>query len=438
MFDYKKHQGGDRAVLIAVEMPDTDSSEIEEFKELVASAGVMSLEILHVKRKTPDAKLFIGSGKADELKMICQALDAEVVIINQSISPSQSRNLEQLCERRVIDRTGLILDIFAQRAQSFEGKLQVELAQSKHLSTRLVRMWTHLERQKGGIGMRGPGETQLESDRRLLDERILQIQKRLEKVESTRNQGRLSRERSLTPTIAFVGYTNAGKSSLFNRLTNAEVYAADQLFATLDPTHRAIHLPQTGSAILVDTVGFIAKLPHELIAAFKSTLQESIEADLLLEVIDCADLEKNQKTLEVEKVLAEIHADLVPRLQVFNKIDCLDDVSPRIERNEEGLATAVWVSAKTGIGIDLLLQAISERFQTSHIKTQLILPAKASKLRAQLYEVDAVIDEQINDMGEFVLQIYIAKRHLAQFASNDALAKEILNPLLSSFKQTEW
>ncbi len=269
MFDYKKHQGGDRAVLIAVEMPDTDSSEIEEFKELVASAGVMSLEILHVKRKTPDAKLFIGSGKADELKMICQALDAEVVIINQSISPSQSRNLEQLCERRVIDRTGLILDIFAQRAQSFEGKLQVELAQSKHLSTRLVRMWTHLERQKGGIGMRGPGETQLESDRRLLDERILQIQKRLEKVESTRNQGRLSRERSLTPTIAFVGYTNAGKSSLFNRLTNAEVYAADQLFATLDPTHRAIHLPQTGSAILVDTVGFIAKLPHELIAAFK-------------------------------------------------------------------------------------------------------------------------------------------------------------------------
>lgn len=426
-------QEQDRAILVAMEMPDTDLADIAEFQELVASAGVQSMLLVTGKRKAPDKRLYIGSGKADDVKLAVTTFDANVVIFNHTLYPSQVRNLEKLFNCRVIDRTGLILDIFAQRAQSFEGKLQVELAQLKHLSTRLVRMWTHLERQKGGIGLRGPGETQLESDKRMIMTRISQIQKKLDKVEETRKQSRVARQKSDIPTVALVGYTNAGKSTLFNLLTESKVYAADQLFATLDPTHRAIRLAQTGEAILVDTVGFISKLPHELIAAFKSTLQESVEADLLLEIIDCADPESVYKTQEVGKVLDEIGAGNVPKIQIFNKIDLLEEVEPHVLKNGIGEVVSVWVSAHNELGIDALLSAISARFQETHIKACLVLSPQYGKLRAQLFEIDAVVTESIDEAGRFILDIYVAKHRLNYLAiknpENAVLLAPILNPI---------
>lgn len=379
---------------------------------LVASAGVAVLGELSCSRQAPDAKLFIGTGKAAELAALVADTAASVVIFNNELSPSQTRNLERLCQVRVIDRTSLILDIFAQRARTYEGKLQVELAQLQHLASRLIRGFDN-ERQKGGIGLRGPGETRLETDRRLLRERVKALKSRLEKLGRQREQGRRARQRSEQPVLSIVGYTNAGKSSLFNRLTRAEVYAADQLFATLDPTLRQISLPQFGEAILADTVGFIRHLPHDLVAAFKSTLQETRDADLQLHVIDAADPRRDENMRQVQLVLTEIDAAEVPQLLVFNKIDQLAQ-QPRIEYNEQGLPAAVWLSALTGAGLDLLQQALIERLSQQYLHLQLCLPPHYSQLRAQLFALQAVQHEQFLEDGSYQLQLKLAAAQWAR------------------------
>lgn len=379
---------------------------------LVASAGVAVLGELSCCRQAPDTKLFIGTGKAAELAALVVDTAASVVIFNNELSPSQTRNLERLCQVRVIDRTSLILDIFAQRARTYEGKLQVELAQLQHLASRLIRGFDN-ERQKGGIGLRGPGETRLETDRRLLRERVKALKARLEKLGRQREQGRRARQRSEQPVISIVGYTNAGKSSLFNRLTRAEVYAADQLFATLDPTLRQINLPQFGEAILADTVGFIRHLPHDLVAAFKSTLQETRDADLQLHVIDAADSRRDENMRQVLLVLTEIDAAEVPQLLVFNKIDQLAQ-QPRIEYNEQGLPAAVWLSALTGAGLDLLQQALIGRLSQQYLHLQLCLPPHYSQLRAQLFALQAVQHEQYLEDGSYQLQLKLAAAQWAR------------------------
>jgi GTP-binding protein HflX len=358
---FDRYEGGEQAVLVHVNFTDENSREdVEELGLLVSSAGVSTLSVVTTSRKSPDAKYYVGSGKAEEIAQTVQAEGADIVIFNHALSPSQERNLEALFKCRVLDRTGLILDIFAQRARTHEGKLQVELAQLRHISTRLIRGWTHLERQKGGIGLRGPGETQLETDRRLLRARINHILGRLAKVSKQREQGRRSRKKAEVPTVSLVGYTNAGKSTLFNAMTDAEVYAADQLFATLDPTLRKIEVDDVGEVILADTVGFIRHLPHDLVAAFKSTLAETREADLQLHVVDVADPRRSDNMFQVMEVLREIEADDIPQLVVFNKLDLLDDIEPHIERDDEGQPTSVWLSARENRGLELLVQAISE------------------------------------------------------------------------------
>ncbi|EHR40241.1 ribosome rescue GTPase HflX [Alishewanella jeotgali] len=403
----------EQAVLVHVNFPQEQSTEdLQELRMLVASAGVAVLGELSCSRQAPDAKLFIGTGKAAELAALVTDTAASVVIFNNELSPSQTRNLERLCQVRVIDRTSLILDIFAQRARTYEGKLQVELAQLQHLASRLIRGFDN-ERQKGGIGLRGPGETRLETDRRLLRERVKALKARLEKLGRQREQGRRARQRSEQPVISIVGYTNAGKSSLFNRLTRAEVYAADQLFATLDPTLRQISLPQFGEAILADTVGFIRHLPHDLVAAFKSTLQETRDADLQLHVIDAADPRRDENMRQVQLVLTEIDAAEVPQLLVFNKIDQLAQ-QPRIEYNEQGLPAAVWLSALTGAGLDLLQQALIERLSQQYLHLQLCLPPHYSQLRAQLFALQAVQHEQYLEDGSYQLQLKLAAAQWAR------------------------
>jgi GTP-binding protein HflX len=341
--------------------PDFDESQ-QEFEELVRSTGARVAAVVQGKRSRPDPKYFTGSGKVDELAEHVAASHAALVIFNHELSPSQERNLEQRLKCRVLGRTGLILDIFARRARSHEGKLQVELAQLQHLSTRLVRGWTHLERQKGGIGLRGPGETQLETDRRLLGQRIKSLKKKLDKVRSQRNQGRRSRQRGGVPVVSLVGYTNMGKSTLFNRMTSADVYADDRLFATLDPTLRRVKFQDTEMLVLADTVGFIRSLPHDLVESFSSTLEETRDASLLLHVVDCAAFDRDDLIHHVDEVLAQIAADEVPQLIVYNKIDKLDNMQPKLDRDQEGNITRVWLSARTGKGIDLLRQALQEYF----------------------------------------------------------------------------
>lgn len=407
---FERYQSGEQAVLVHIDFSDDDDrEELDELEMLVASAGVSTLGVVTGKRAAPHPKYFVGGGKAEEIAEAVRALDANIVIFNHALSPAQERNLEALCECRVLDRTGLILDIFAQRARTHEGKLQVELAQLKHLSTRLVRGWTHLERQKGGIGLRGPGETQLETDRRLIRGRITHILRRLEKVEKQREQGRRARRRADVPTVSLVGYTNAGKSTLFNRLTDSGVYAADQLFATLDPTLRKLHVEDVGDIILADTVGFIRHLPHDLVAAFKATLKETQEADLLLHLFDGADDRVADNLFQVDQVLEEIDAGEVPVLLVCNKIDLIDDAVPRIDRDENGLPVRVWVSAQTGAGIDLLHQALQERLAKSIVEYTLRIPPAQGRLRGSLYRFKAVKDEHFDEHGDAMLTIRMPK-----------------------------
>jgi GTPase len=409
---FERPRSGERAVLVHVDFPgESDPDDLLEFTDLVISAGATPVATITASRHRPDARLFVGSGKAEDIRQAVATEEADVVIFDHTLSPSQERNLERVFSCRVLDRTGLILDIFAQRARSFEGKLQVELAQLRHMSTRLVRGWTHLERQKGGIGLRGPGETQLETDRRLLGERIKTIHNRLEKVRRQREQGRRARSRAEVPTLSLVGYTNAGKSTLFNRLCDADVYAADQLFATLDPTLRRIRLPGLGPVVLADTVGFIRKLPHDLVAAFRSTLEETRQAQLLLHLVDAHDPERQTRIEQVNEVLAEIGAEDIPQLLVYNKIDQSGE-APQLQRDAEGRPVRVWISAVSGAGLDLLLQAITERFQESVLHGWLRLAPAEGRLRARLHTLGKVVREQVDEQGEWSIEILAPRGEL--------------------------
>lgn len=400
----------DKAIVVHVFFSQNKNlDDLMEFRLLAQSAKVDIAQVLTTSRSTPQAKYFVGQGKAEEIAEAVESHHADVILVNHQLTPAQARNLESLCQCRVVDRTGLILDIFAQRARSHEGKLQVELAQLKNLATRLVRRKTGLDQQKGAVGLRGPGETQLETDRRLIKVRIAQLQNRLEKVAKQRNQNRQTRQKADIPTVSLVGYTNAGKSTLFNRLTQSDVYAADQLFATLDPTLRRLHIQDVGTTILADTVGFIRDLPHDLVSAFKSTLQETTEAGLLLHVIDGADTRKLENITAVNTVLEEIDANDVPMLLVYNKIDALENVRPHIEWNDQNQPIAVYLSAQTGEGIELLLDAIRLRLSDEILKLALTLAPNLGQIRHALYQLHCVRHEQISEQGEFELEIEIDK-----------------------------
>ncbi len=411
---FERPDAGETAILVHVDFQDEqDREDPGELLELVRSAGAVPATLIQGSRRRPDPRSFIGSGKLDEVKHALAAHHAELVIFNHALSPSQERNLERSLNCRVLDRTGLILDIFAQRARTHEGKLQVELAQLEYMSTRLVRGWTHLERQKGGIGLRGPGETQLETDRRLLRARIKSIHKRLEKVRKQRDQNRRARARAEVPSVSLVGYTNAGKSTLFNAITAAEVYAADQLFATLDPTLRRLDVPDVGEVVLADTVGFIRHLPHKLVEAFQATLQEATEASLLVHVIDAADPDRELNVAQVDSVLAEIDAEAVPRLLVMNKIDLMD-TAPRIERDGQGRPQVVWLSARDGQGLELLREAIGEWLAEDILDIRLTLTPEQGRLRAALHELQAVREESFDEGGRTILEIRLPRREFMQ------------------------
>jgi len=419
---FERHEGGERAVLVHLDGQDSAAREDpQEFQELAISAGADTVAFLSVPSNRLTAKYLIGSGKVEELRDQVKTLEADLVIFNHVLTPSQERNLERVFECRVLDRTGLILDIFAQRARTHEGKLQVELAQLDHLSTRLVRGWTHLERQKGGIGLRGPGETQLETDRRLLRVRIRQIKQKLEKVRSQREQARRGRKRADIPSVSLVGYTNAGKSTLFNALTESDVYAADQLFATLDPTLRRLELDDLGPVVLADTVGFIRHLPHKLVEAFRATLEESSNSDLLLHVIDAHEPERDQQIEQVMAVLGEIGAHELPMLEVYNKLDLLDGVEPQIQRDADGKPQRVWLSARDGRGLPLLKQAIAELLGNDLFIATLQLPQRLARLRAQFFAVGAVQSEEHAEDGSSLLAVRLPRIELNRLVTRAGL-----------------
>ena len=410
---FDRPDSGEVSILVHL-IIDTESEREDpaEFEELAISAGAQPVDFITGSRKAPSPNLFIGSGKLEEIQAAVLAHKAGLVLFNHTLSPSQERNLEAELKCRVLDRTGLILDIFAQRARSHEGKLQVELAQLQHLSTRLKRGWTHLDRQKGGIGMRGAGEKQLELDQRMIGQRIKAINKGLEKVRGQRDQGRRSRRRSEVATISLVGYTNAGKSSLFNKMAHAHTYAADQLFATLDSTLRRITLKNYGPVVIADTVGFISHLPHQLVEAFRATLEETAQADLLIHVVDTANEFHPDHIFEVDKVLVEIGAKSVPQLLVFNKIDLLPSVEPHIQRNEKGKTIKVWVSAKTGAGMDLLQGAMSELLAGKMAVETLRVSPGQTKLRSQLYDSGFIEEEHIDEEGFYELRVKLPRTDL--------------------------
>lgn len=422
---FERPESGETAILVHINLDsEFEQEDPKEFEELVLSAGGDPVAFITGKRKQPAPNYFVGTGKLQEIADAIAAHGAQLVLFNHQLSPSQERNLEQFLKCRVLDRTGLILDIFAQRARSHEGKLQVELAQLQHLRTRLKRGWTHLDRQKGGIGLRGAGETQLELDQRIIGQRIKSINKSLIKVRAQREQGRRSRKRAELPTVSLVGYTNAGKSSLFNALTQAGAYAADKLFATLDSTLRAIQVPVIGKALLADTVGFISHLPHQLVEAFRATLEETAEASLLLHVVDAANEQHTQLMEEVESVLVEIGADRQPLLEVFNKIDLLPGREPLLERDAQGRPVRVWLSARTGAGIDLLLIAVSELLTGAIVEQELVLQPQHARLRSRLYGRGAVLEEAVDGEGFWHLRIALGQDNLQRILAQEGLHLE--------------
>jgi GTPase len=413
---FERPRSGERAVLVRLGLGvPVDSEDLLELRQLAVSAGAQPVATVTGRRERPDPKFFLGSGKAEEVRLVAQVENADVILVDHALSPSQERNLERLTECRVLDRNSLILDIFAQRARSFEGKLEVELAQLKHLATRLVRGWTHLERQKGGIGLRGPGETQLETDRRLISQRVRVLTRRLEKIKQQRETGRRQRAEIPVPAVTLVGYTNAGKSTLFRAMTGAEAYVADQLFATLDPTVRRVLLPGGTPVVVADTVGFIRELPHELVAAFQSTLTEAREATLLLHVVDASDPKRDEHIAQVNSVLGEIGAEEIPQILVYNKVDRLE-VSPHVSRDGEDRLTTVWISAAERRGLDLLEGAIAERLALVPKHARVRMPLSAGALRSRLYKTGAVRAERVIDGSEIELDVQLPDSELTRLA----------------------
>ena len=430
---FERAERGERAILVRIGLgAPVGAPDLAEFDALARSAGALPVETICGSRRVPDPRFFIGSGKAEEIRARVAATGAELVLVDHSLSPSQERNLEGLIGRRVLDRTGLILDIFAQRARSAEGQLEVGLAQLRHLATRLVRGWTHLERQKGGIGLRGPGETQLETDRRLIGKRIRTLSTRLERLGRQRDTSRAVRKRVPVPSIAIVGYTNAGKSTLFRSLTGSNAYVADQLFATLDPAVRRLRLPHTPHLVVADTVGFVRDLPHELVAAFRSTLMEARDADLLLHVIDAADPEYDRRIAQVNEVLAGISAGSIPQLHIFNKIDRLGRPAELV-RDAQGNPAAVWMAAATAAGLGLLREALHEIFGQSAMRLQLALPPEHGRLRAQLFELGLVRGESAVDDGGCLLIVEASHRQLESLCHEAGIEfNRIVSPCAST------
>ena len=426
LFDRQKDSvgQGERTVLVNVELTSNrqQSNGIDEFRQLALSSGLNIVQTITVKRNSTEAKFFIGKGKVEELASIVSINEVDLVIFSLQLSPTQERNLEKTLKCQVMDRTGLILDIFALRAKSFEGKLQVELAQLRHLSTRLVRGWTHLERQKGGIGLRGPGETQLETDKRLISKRIKYLNKRLEKVHKQHDLGRKSRRKKDLPMISLAGYTNAGKSTLFNQLTNSHVYADDKLFATLDSTIRRVILPAAGEAVVADTVGFIQDLPHELVAAFKSTLEETRQANVLLHVVDASDDDNGDKIEQVEDIIEQIGAQEIPSIIVMNKIDEMSDFHPRVDKDYAGNIYRVWLSAHTGEGIDLLYQALSERLSGMMTCAGIQLDVQSAYIRSEIHKVGFIQKEKMNEFGQWLLEINVTRHYLKRLLGKQGVS----------------
>ena len=426
LFDRQKDSvgQGERTVLVNVELTSNrqQSNGMDEFRQLALSSGLNIVQTITVKRNSTEAKFFIGKGKVEELASIVSINEVDLVIFSLQLSPTQERNLEKTLKCQVMDRTGLILDIFALRAKSFEGKLQVELAQLRHLSTRLVRGWTHLERQKGGIGLRGPGETQLETDKRLISKRIKYLNKRLEKVHKQHDLGRKSRRKKDLPMISLAGYTNAGKSTLFNQLTNSHVYADDKLFATLDSTIRRVILPAAGEAVVADTVGFIQDLPHELVAAFKSTLEETRQANVLLHVVDASDNDNGDKIEQVEDIIEQIGAQEIPSIIVMNKIDEMSDFHPRVDKDYAGNIYRVWLSAHTGEGIDLLYQALSERLSGMMTCAGIQLDVQSAYIRSEIHKVGFIQKEKMNEFGQWLLEINVTRHYLKRLLGKQGVS----------------
>ncbi len=394
-----------RALIVHVDFKKSSDDAFNEFVQLVESAGLQVIGSIRAPRSAPDAQLFVGKGKADEIAQTAEDLSADVVIFNHSLMPAQERNLEAHIKVRAIDRIGLILDIFAQRARSYEGKLQVELAQLEHLSTRLIRGWTHLERQKGGIGLRGPGETQLETDRRLIGQRIKLIKQRLQKVHKQRHLSRQQRKKNDIPVVSLVGYTNAGKSTLFNYLSGANVVVANQLFATLDPTLRRVETSSGRNIILTDTVGFIRDLPHELVESFQATLDEVREADLLIHVIDVDHEQRQQRIDDVNEVIELIGATNVPQIEVYNKIDNYPEMQARVQLQEDDLNTRIWLSSHSGEGVHFLHEEIERHINQNRHAHFLNLPVTAGQLRAKLFDIGAVRHEDENEKGGWTMEV---------------------------------